>query len=85
MAVIPQPKGELLRLTIEPELRSLLKRIIEAGGDIPRTELRKGKTDTFPPEKLLRSEAAKTLLKAGLLGSQRNGRTTVFWARARAD
>jgi hypothetical protein len=85
LAVIPQRKGEPLRLTIEPELQSLLKRIIQAGGSIPRTMLRKDKTDTFQPEKLLRSQTAQTLVKTGLLGSQRNGRTTVFWAKSQAD
>jgi len=84
LAVIPQRKGEPLRLTVELELRSLVKRIIEAGGSIPRTELRK-ETDTFQPEKLLRSKTAKAIVKAGLLGSQRTGRTTVFWAKVRAD
>ena len=85
LAVIPQRKGEPLRLNIEPELQSLVKRIIAAGGNIPRTKLRQGKTDTFQPEKLLRSQTAQALVKAGLLGSQRNGRTTVFWAKSQAD
>lgn len=85
LAVIPQRKGEPLRLTIEPELQSLLKRIIAAGGNIPRTKLRQDKTDTFQPEKLLRSQTAQAVVKAGLLGSQRKGRTTVFWAKSAAD
>ena len=85
VAVIYQRKGEPLRLTIEPELRSLVKRIIAAGGNIPRIELRKDKTDTFQPEKLLRSKTAKSLLKAGLLGCQRTGRTTVFWAKIQVN
>jgi hypothetical protein len=85
VATIPQRRGEARRLGIEPELQALLKRIIAAGGTIPRIKLRQGKTDTFQPEKLLRSQTAQALLKAGLLGSQKNGRTTVFWAKTVTD
>ena len=85
LAVIPQGKGEPLRLAIEPELQSLLKRIVEAGGSLPRTTLRKSKTDTYQPEKLLCSETAKALMKAGLLGRQLTGRTSVFWAKVRVE
>lgn len=85
LAVIPRQKGEPLLLTIEPEFQSLLKRIIAAGGNIPRTKLRQGKTDTFQPEKYLRSQTAQALVKAGLVGKQRKGRTTVFWAKSQAD
>jgi hypothetical protein len=85
IVVIPQPKGEPLSVAIEPELQSLLKRIIEAGGRIPRTALRKGKSDTFQPEKLLCSQAAKAIMKARLLGRTTKGRTTVFWAKVEAD
>lgn len=86
LARIPQPGGEPLPITIEQELQALLKRIIEAGGQIPRTKLREGKADNYQPEKLLRSKAAKALLKAGLLGSHNpSGRTTVYWAKLQSD
>lgn len=85
VAVVPQPKGEPLGLTVEPELQKLVQRIITAGGRLPRTKLRKDKTDSYQPEKLLRSKVARKLVKAGLLGMTKTGRTTVFRAKHRAD
>jgi hypothetical protein len=84
VAVFPQGKGEPFYLTVEPELRSLVKHIMEAGGQIPRTELRMNKPVTYQPEKLLRSRTAKAIVAAGLLGYQRRGRTAVFWAKSQA-
>ena len=82
MAIIVRPKRDSLHLVIEPELRTLVKRIIDAGGFIPRTLLRKDKSDPYQPEKLLRSKTATAVVKAGLLGTQKNGRTSIFWAKA---
>jgi hypothetical protein len=82
IAVIPQKRGKLARLTVEAELRKLIKEIVQAGGSKPRTELRKGKSESWQPEKLLESKTAKALIEAKLLGKdQKSGRTVVYWAR----
>jgi len=84
VAMIPKKSGKETPLTIEPELLALIKKIITAGGNLPRTQLRNGKSDTYQPEKLLMSKAAKALIKAKLLGTNKSGRITVFWAKQRA-
>jgi hypothetical protein len=81
VAMIPQKSGKEEPLTIEQELRDLIEKIIGDGGNMPRTKLRSGKSDTYQPEKLLQSKVAKRLIKAGLLGKSKSGRTTVFWAK----
>jgi hypothetical protein len=83
VAIISKKDGKEIPLTIEPELQALVKKIVDAGGNLPRTTLRSGKSDTYQPEKLLKSEVAKSLIKAGLLGTNKSGRTTVFWAKQR--
>ena len=84
IAVISKKDGTEDFLTIENELRSLIKKIIAAGGKQPRTKLRSDKLDTYQPEKLLKSKVAKSLIKTGLLGTSKSGRTTVFWAKQHA-
>lgn len=84
VAVIPQKNGKEVPLTIETELQALIQNIVAAGGNMPRTKLRNGKSDTYQPEKLLMSKTAKALKKAKLLGTNRSGRTTIFWAKRRA-
>jgi len=84
VAIIPQSNGKEKSVTVEPELQDLIKRVINAGGHLPRTKLRKDKSDTYQPEKFLSSEVAKTLIKAKLLGKNKSGRTTVFWAKLSA-
>ena len=84
IAMIPRENGGETPMTIEAELRALVKKIIEAGGNVPRTTLRTGKSDTYQPEKLLMSEVAKVLINASLLGTTKSGRTTVFWAKLSA-
>jgi hypothetical protein len=84
IAVIPQKGRADVLLTIENELRDLIKKIVAAGGRQPRTKLRSDKLDTYQPEKLLKSKIAKSLTKAGLLGTSKAGRTTVFWAKPHA-
>ena len=85
VALIPQKNGKEKPITIEPELLALIMKIITAGGNMPRTKLRKGKSDSYQPEKLLMSKAAKSLIKAKLLGTNKTGRATVFWAKQRAE
>jgi hypothetical protein len=85
IAVIPQKGGTESRVTVEEELRKLVSEIIHAGGNKPRTQLRKGKSSSWQPEKLLESKTAKRLIKAKLLGkNERSGRTVVYWARETA-
>jgi hypothetical protein len=84
VAIISKKDGKEIALTIEPELQALVKKIVDAGGNLPRTTLRSGKSDTYQPEKLLKSKIAQSLIKAGLLGTNKSGRTTVFWAKQRA-
>jgi hypothetical protein len=81
VAIIVEQYGETTPLTIEPELQHLIRRIIENGGNMPRTKLRKEKSDTYQPEKLLQSTTALRLQCAGLLGKKKSGRTTTFWAK----
>jgi len=83
IAVIPHKDGTEVLLTVENELRDLIKKIVAAGGMQPRTKLRSGKLDTYQPEKLLKSKVATSLIKARLLGTSKSGRTTVFWAKQR--
>lgn len=85
VAIIVGRTGKNTPLTIEPELRWLIRRIVEGGGFMPRTKLRNGKSDAYQPEKLLASSAARCLITAGLLGTKKSGRTTVFWAKQVAD
>jgi hypothetical protein len=84
VAIIPKRNGQEIPLTIEAELQNLIKKIIAGGGNVPRTKLRSGKSDTYQPEKLLVSKIAKQLINARLLGKNKSGRTTVFWAKQRA-
>ena len=42
VAIIPGNAGNEIALTIEPELQALVKRIVDAGGNLPRTRLRSG-------------------------------------------
>jgi hypothetical protein len=84
VAIIPKRNGQEIPLTIEAELQDLIKKIMASGGNVPRTKLRSGKSDTYQPEKLLVSKIAKELIKARLLGKNKSGRTTVFWAKQRA-
>ena len=94
LAVIPpRSKGKELNLSIEAELRTLIKEIVTAGGSLSRTtaiqmfKTKHGKanSENYQPEKLLRSKIAKTLIKAGLLGTDKASRTSVFWAKVQAD
>lgn len=81
IAAIPGQDGQVSRFTIEQELRNLIKEIVDYGGHKPRTELRKGKPESWQPEKLFNSETAKLLIKAGLLGKRKSGgRTVIYWA-----
>ena len=84
VAVIPQRNQKEQSLTIEPELRELLRQINGAGGRVPRTVLKKDKPD-WRPEKLLDSANAKKLIKASLLGQDKSGRTTTYWMKQHAD
>jgi hypothetical protein len=84
IAMIPQEHGSETPMAIEPELRTLIKTIMEAGGNVPRTTLRNGKSDPYQPEKLLLSKVAKALIRNNLLGTTKSGRTTVFWAKQSA-
>jgi len=85
--IFHRKNGDPHRLAIQPELRSLLKLIIDSGGSIPRAELckklRQKESDNYQPEKLLLSTTAQTLITARLLGADRNGRTSVYWAKAK--
>jgi len=80
MAYVPRGVREEMPITIEPELGSLIKKIVDAGGSLPRTKLREHKP-AFRPEKLFESKNAKKLIKARLIGVTKNGRTRVFWAK----
>ena len=81
VAMIPQKNGVETPLTIETELRELIKKIAEAGGRLPLLKLREGKLENYRPDKLLKSQNAQTLLKIGLLGKTRSGRTTTYWVK----
>ena len=73
---------EALPFDHRPMSGKLVKEIIQAGGNKPRTELRKRKSSSWQPEKLLESKTAKALIKAGLSGkNEESGRTVVYWAR----
>jgi hypothetical protein len=85
IAKILQKNGEDISVTVEQELRNLIKTIINAGGSTPRTQLRTGKGDTWQPEKLLTSKAAISLINAGLLGKRKTGRTVTYWAKEQAE
>ena len=84
VAIIPKRNGQEIPLTIEAELQNLIIKIISGGGNVPRTKLRSGKSDTYQPEKLLVSKIAKQLINARLLGKIKSGRTVVFWAKQHA-
>ena len=93
IAVIPtKHKGKELNLSLEPELRTLIKEIIVAGGRLSRKEAiqkftnkhGKANSENYQPEKLFRSKIAITLIKAGLLGTDKASRTSVFWAKVQA-
>ena len=91
VAVIPIDRGEELNLSLEPELRSLVKGIISAGGrlsrqdaiELFRTKHGKAMSENYQPEKLLRSKIATKLMDVGLLGTN-TVRTTTFWAKQQA-
>lgn len=80
IAVIPRKNGKVSRLTVEEELRKLVKEIVQAGGNKPRTELRRGKSPSWQPDKLLTSKTATELMKVRLLGKEKNGRTVIYSA-----
>jgi hypothetical protein len=93
IAVVPQKKtGKELNWSIEPELWTLVKEIVAAGGRLSRqeairrftTKLGKGNSENYQPEKLLQSKTAKALIKAGLLGTDKLARTSTFWVKERA-
>jgi hypothetical protein len=93
VAVIPsKTKGNDLCLELEPELRTLVKEITDVGGRLSRkdatrqfiTKHGKANSENYQPEKLLRSKTAKALIKAGLLGTDKPSRTSMFWAKKRA-
>ncbi|MEI6195148.1 MAG: hypothetical protein WCS42_12545 [Verrucomicrobiota bacterium] len=81
VALIPRKDGKETAMTIEPELLGFLRKIFASGGIVPRTKLRNEISDNYQPEKLLMSKVAKALIKAKLVGSNKSGRTTVYWAK----
>jgi hypothetical protein len=82
VAVIARRGGGEQAVTVETELRGLIKKIVEAGGRISRIDLRSGKEPTYQPEKLLESKVAKALIRAKLIGNAKGpGRTVVYWVK----
>jgi hypothetical protein len=85
VAVIPQKSGKETPLTIETELQEFIKKIVKAGGKLPLTKLREGKPTNYRPDKMLNSQNARALLKTGLFGKTRSGRTSTYWAKQTAN